>query len=782
MTVSTEVSREEYTGNGVTTDFDYRFRVFSAADLVVSVADTTETISVLTLNTDYTVTGAGSRTGGKVKLMSPLAFNWRINIERALPVTQETDIRNQGNFFPEVHEDAFDKLTMLIQQVWSYFGLALRKPTWLAKFYDAMGNRIANLGSPINPQDAATKSYVDSVTEGNLNKTLRVPESYISPIASIVGRKNKILAFDNSGNPLPVLPESGSAADVMIELSKPDGLKNVGRCHDIATLRTIIPTSLPQRIEVITYRFNAPGWAAQYDPLGGGQFEAAQDSTTVDDGGSFIRVNSSWGWKRVFRGFVTLHDFGADGTLANDELAKNNALVFCGATKLDLQALPGTYYFSTPMLWRSRNHSITSKGNVVFDFTNCPAGTYAVRVVEQAQSEGTIWHGITHSMSGVSLYGKAGVHGVIINQANEYSTPAINIDNCFFNEFDDHITFGNNEWICAFRRCFFRGNSNGTSRFVVVNKNYNACENQRFESCTFGGNQTALAIKHITGSCEFTFDGCSFDYNRGVLQSVNPAARGMWRFKNCHFEDSGAVRNFDIDTGSSTSYIDLIGCDWYFTEDLPSKIGVFKSTNSASTLNIISCKLTIFQETQDRSVVDLFTSDTSAGSRFKINTDANTIEMSSNKYFNVLCAANNLYARFTEANLTSGQFVFNGAGSTVFSNTDYPFDSTKQTWITTGGREAYAWVTYNPNKRLAISGWIRKSTDYYVEVRFFNTEDVVIGTQTLGVPGATGVWSKFGQMIYPPAGTAKIRLGWRFPAGVTAGDTVSVNNWIVEQY
>ncbi|CAI1034397.1 hypothetical protein [Serratia fonticola] len=232
MTVSTEVSREEYTGNGVTTDFDYRFRVFQAADLVVSVADTTENITVLTLNTDYTVTGAGSRTGGKVKLFSPLAFNWRINIERALPVTQETDIRNQGNFFPEVHEDAFDKLTMLIQQVWSYFGLALRKPTWLAKFYDAQGNRIANLGNPINPQDAATKSYVDtSVAESDdyaddlFKRTLRVPETFVGQLPAINIRKNKILAFNAAGNPIPILPESGSASDVILELA--NGLMGV---------------------------------------------------------------------------------------------------------------------------------------------------------------------------------------------------------------------------------------------------------------------------------------------------------------------------------------------------------------------------------------------------------------------------------------------------------------------------------------------------------------------------------------------------------------------------
>lgn len=560
-----------------------------------------------------------------------------------------------------------------------------------------------------------------------------------------------------------------------------NSVKNyVGRYPCIQTLRQVEPFTEPQRVDVTSYH---AGWAAtNIGAVGGGHFESVRDNVTHDDGGSFIRVNSEWGWKRVFPGHATLHDFGANNTSLNDENAKNNALSYCGKNKVDLNILPGTYYFSSAIEWKSRNHNISAKGDVVFDFTGCPVGSYAIRVVEQSQSEGTIWRGITKSISGISFYGRHGVHCLIIDQANEYSTPSINFDNCFFNEFDDHVTFGNNQWICCFRRCFFRGNEIGTSRFIVVNKFYNACENQRFESCTFGGNNSALAIKHITGSCEFTFDGCSFDYCRGVLQSVNPGTRGIWRFTNCHFEDDGTVRNFDMDTGSSTSYIDLIGCDWYFTKNLPSKIGVFKSTNSASTLNIIACKLTIYQEEQDRSVVDLFTSDTSAGSRFKINTYGNTIEMASNQYFNVLCSANNQYARFTETNLNSGLFSFNGAGTTVFSNTDYPHDSTIQTWITTGSREAYAFSTYDPSKRLAVSGWIKKSTNYFVELRFISTENVLIGTQILGIPGASGVWVKFGQALYPPAGTAKIRLGWRFPADVTAVDTVAVNNWIIEQY
>ncbi|HIE4892126.1 TPA: hypothetical protein ACXNMZ_001999 [Yersinia enterocolitica] len=81
----------------------------------------------------------------------------------------------------------------------------------------------------IGYSDLVFRSTYPFSGEANLfQRSLRVPETSISILPQIDDRKNKILAFDELGSPIAVVPESGSAADVLIQLAKPSGAGLVG--------------------------------------------------------------------------------------------------------------------------------------------------------------------------------------------------------------------------------------------------------------------------------------------------------------------------------------------------------------------------------------------------------------------------------------------------------------------------------------------------------------------------------------------------------------------------
>ncbi|TDX30746.1 hypothetical protein DFO67_1041, partial [Modicisalibacter xianhensis] len=180
MTVPTSDNREQYEGNGTATTFDYAFRIFKAEDLTVIKTDAQGNELTLVLGTHYSVSGAGNDNGGTVTYPlsgDPLATGETLTILRVIAITQETDLRNQGAYYPETIEDEMDRGRMVDQQQQEEINRSLKKSEG-GQHYDAQGNRIMNVGYPADNQDVMSKEavsdYFKGLESGELGDTSRV--------------------------------------------------------------------------------------------------------------------------------------------------------------------------------------------------------------------------------------------------------------------------------------------------------------------------------------------------------------------------------------------------------------------------------------------------------------------------------------------------------------------------------------------------------------------------------------------------------------------------------
>lgn len=131
-TVSTETTRVAYTCNGVLTSYAYPFKVLADGDLLVvkkATATATSAETTLVLNTDYTVTGAGT-SGGNVVLTagSKCGSGYTLTILRNMAATQTTDYVDGEAFSAESLETALDKATLVLQQQKEQIGRAPKLP------------------------------------------------------------------------------------------------------------------------------------------------------------------------------------------------------------------------------------------------------------------------------------------------------------------------------------------------------------------------------------------------------------------------------------------------------------------------------------------------------------------------------------------------------------------------------------------------------------------------------------------------------------------------------
>ena len=188
MTINNQSIKTTVTGNGVQTTFNYSFTIPSAAVADLYLTDTDSGASVLLDPASWTLTGAGSPTGGTFTYprtsgggAEPASATQTLTLVRNVPATQQTNLGNQGAYAPRSVEGALDWIVMQIQQ------------------------------------------FRDGV-----DRSLRVPltEEGIAALLPATFRVNTVLGFDSAGLPvlLPiqevggtVIPEGGNTARTLAE-------------------------------------------------------------------------------------------------------------------------------------------------------------------------------------------------------------------------------------------------------------------------------------------------------------------------------------------------------------------------------------------------------------------------------------------------------------------------------------------------------------------------------------------------------------------------------------
>ena len=159
MTISTTVIKNSYSGNGSNDTFAYTFKISADADMQVIIRSATGSETVKNLTTHYTVTGAGTASGGNVVFTAgniPTATE-TVVLRRNSTQTQVLDLVENDPFTAESIETAFDKNLSIAQEL----------------------------------QEQIDRSI-------KVSRTSTIASSEIT--SSATERANKILSFDGSGN------------------------------------------------------------------------------------------------------------------------------------------------------------------------------------------------------------------------------------------------------------------------------------------------------------------------------------------------------------------------------------------------------------------------------------------------------------------------------------------------------------------------------------------------------------------------------------------------------
>lgn len=189
MTISNSIrTAGPFFGNGIGKTFPFTFKVFSRADLLVSVTDlATGSETVLILDADYSVFVNADQTnspGGYITKNSALAVGYMLAMTSNIANVQNLDLTNNGGFYPEQINGALDRIVVMIQQ------LAARGQGQLnigaAALLQTLSKLSGSSGATMIGRGAGTVDDSLTAIESNILETTGAASDQISTVATML--------------------------------------------------------------------------------------------------------------------------------------------------------------------------------------------------------------------------------------------------------------------------------------------------------------------------------------------------------------------------------------------------------------------------------------------------------------------------------------------------------------------------------------------------------------------------------------------------------------------
>lgn len=341
MTISSTGNRAAYAGNDATTAFAFPYLFQANSDLIVYTQIVATLVTVpLTMGTHYSVTGAGNPSGGTVTMVTPPPTGTNLVIVRAAPYTQGSVFPNNGAFDGPTVEAAYDKNTILCQQVLDGQTRSLTLgPADISGSgaYAAGGNKIQNCADGVAATDVATKGQVASMVFGGAGMLV---SSFMTGMlaAANAAAARVILSIPNT----PITPQSSNHTVVAGDLGQ------LFNCTGDVALQ--LPTSASIGNGFMFAVRNAGTGSVSVIAAGSDVIDSVSTLNLNRNDSCFIVANGGSGWRTI--------------GLQQSSIATQDNIIMCGACSIGqgldyVASVSGTYGFSPVDVGQGHSGALT---------------------------------------------------------------------------------------------------------------------------------------------------------------------------------------------------------------------------------------------------------------------------------------------------------------------------------------------------------------------------------------------------------------------------------------